>query len=297
MAYYYREGGDMFCRKCGQPLQDGAVFCPYCGSRSAQADSAGNPGGGYDGAGRGAQMNGPGNYVEQQGQPDGGSYNSNPAGPYTNGPGYGPGYGGAQTNQGFYQPGGAQTSGNGAQMAAGGLQMAAGGAGIAGQAVRTAGRAAKTALWLKFLPLIAAALIAIAVMLYILFFKAGKPEDTIQKMEDALNKLDQKELLECFDDQTQGLYSGMLGVGGDLLGFDLGALSDLASGLGGYMSAAGLTPQFDLTVVDVEYTGDDTCIVTVDFEYTYQGQSDASTEVLPMIKDGREWVVSAAGLQ
>lgn len=320
----------MFCRKCGRPLQDGAVFCPYCGSRYAQADSAGNPGGGYDGGSRGAQMNGPENYAGQpggqqyyqqgqpgqpwgrqyyqqgqpgsqqyyqQGQPGGGAYNSNPAGPYTNGSGYGPGYGGGQMNQGFYQPGGAQMFGNGAQTAAGGLQMAASGAGMAGQMARGAGKAAKTALWLKLLPLIAAALVAIAVMLYMMFFKVGKPEDTIQKMEDALNKLDQKALLECFDDQTQGLYSGMLGVGGDLIGFDLGAFSDLASGLGGYMSAAGLTPQFDLTVVDVEYTGDDTCIVTVDFAFTYQGESDTSTEVLPMVKDGREWVVSAAGLQ
>ena len=140
-------------------------------------------------------------------------------------------------------------------------------------------------------------LIAIAAMLYFMFFKSGTPEDTVQKMEDALNRLDQQELLECFDEQTQGLYSGMLGVGGDLLGFDLGALSDLASGLGGYMSAAGLTPQFDLTVVDVQYTGDDTCLVTIEFAVTYQGTSDLDTETLPMIKDGRDWVISAAGLQ
>ena len=212
------------------------------------------------------------------------SYNS--GGSYMSGPGYGAG----PANQGFYPSGGAHMMGSGMQMAAGGAQMA-------GRAVRGAGKAAGSAIRLKLTLLIAAALIAIAVMLYLLFFKAGTPEDTVQKMEDALNRMDQQALLECFDEQSQGIYSGLLGVGGELLNFDLGALSDLASGLGGYMSAAGLTPQFDLTVVDVEYTGDDTCLVTVDFAVTYQGTSDTDTQVLPMVKDGRDWVVSAAGLQ
>lgn len=283
----------MFCRKCGRPLQDGAVFCAYCGSRAVQSDGAPQPDGGYgdardvrsDGSGTYAQQPGNGHFY-QPGTPGSEQYNYNSGGAYMSGPGYGAG----QANQGFYQQGGAQMMGNGMQMAAGGAQMA-------GRAVRGAGKAAGSAIRLKLTLLIAAALIAIAVMLYLLFFKAGTPEDTIQKMEDALNHMDQQALLECFDEQSQGIYSGLLGVGGELLDFDLGALSDLASGLGGYMSAAGLTPQFDLTVVDVEYTGDDTCLVTVDFAVTYQGTSETDTEVLPMVKDGRDWVVSAAGLQ
>lgn len=283
----------MFCRKCGRPLQDGAVFCAYCGSRLIQPNMGSQPGDGYSTSGQNMGMTGNGNYVQQPGSGQfyrpgapGESYQYNPGGPYAGTPGYGSG----RMNQGFYQPGGVQMAGNG-------MQAAAGGAGIAAQAVRGAGKAAKTALWLKLLPVIAAALVAIAAMLYFMFFKPGTPEDTIQKMEDALNKMDQQALLECFDEQSQGIYSGLLGVGGDLLGFDLGALSDLASGLGGYMSAAGLTPQFDLTVMDVEYTGDDTCIVTVDMAVTYQGTSDSGTEQLPMVKDGREWVISASGLQ
>ena len=63
--------------------------------------------------------------------------------------------------------------------------------------------------------LIAAALTAIAVILYFVFLKSGTPEDTIEKMEHALNNLDQEELLECFDNQIQGLYSGALSVGGE----------------------------------------------------------------------------------
>ena len=284
----------MFCRKCGRQLRDGSVFCAYCGSRTVQSDGAPQTGSGYENAGN-VHTNGPGNYAQQPGnghfyQPGAlgceqhNSYNS--GGSYMSGPGYGAG----PANQGFYPSGGAHMMGSGMQMAAGGAQMA-------GRAVRGAGKAAGSAIRLKLTLLIAAALIAIAVMLYLLFFKAGTPEDTVQKMEDALNRMDQQALLECFDEQSQGIYSGLLGVGGELLNFDLGALSDLASGLGGYMSAAGLTPQFDLTVVDVEYTGDDTCLVTVDFAVTYQGTSDTDTQVLPMVKDGRDWVVSAAGLQ
>ena len=284
----------MFCRKCGRQLRDGSVFCAYCGSRTVQSDGAPQTGSGYENAGN-VHTNGPGNYAQQPGNghfyqpgaPGSEQHNSyNSGGSYMSGPGYGAG----PANQGFYPSGGAHMMGSGMQMAAGGAQMA-------GRAVRGAGKAAGSAIRLKLTLLIAAALIAIAVMLYLLFFKAGTPEDTVQKMEDALNRMDQQALLECFDEQSQGIYSGLLGVGGELLNFDLGALSDLASGLGGYMSAAGLTPQFDLTVVDVEYTGDDTCLVTVDFAVTYQGTSDPDTQVLPMVKDGRDWVVSAAGLQ
>lgn len=284
----------MFCRKCGRQLRDGSVFCAYCGSRTVQSDGAPQTGSGYENAGN-VHTNGPGNYAQQPGNghfyqpgaPGSEQHNSyNSGGSYMSGPGYGAG----PANQGFYPSGGAHMMGSGMQMAAGGAQMA-------GRAVRGAGKAAGSAIRLKLTLLIAAALIAIAVMLYLLFFKAGTPEDTVQKMEDALNRMDQQALLECFDEQSQGIYSGLLGVGGELLNFDLGALSDLASGLGGYMSAAGLTPQFDLTVVDIEYTGDDTCLVTVDFAVTYQGTSDTDTQVLPMVKDGRDWVVSAAGLQ
>lgn len=284
----------MFCRKCGRQLRDGSVFCAYCGSRTVQSDGAPQTGSGYENAGN-VHTNGPGNYAQQPGNghfyqpgaPGSEQHNSyNSGGSYMSGPGYGAG----PANQGFYPSGGAHMMESGMQMAAGGAQMA-------GRAVRGAGKAAGSAIRLKLTLLIAATLIAIAVMLYLLFFKAGTPEDTVQKMEDALNRMDQQALLECFDEQSQGIYSGLLGVGGELLNFDLGALSDLASGLGGYMSAAGLTPQFDLTVVDVEYTGDDTCLVTVDFAVTYQGTSDTDTQVLPMVKDGRDWVVSAAGLQ
>lgn len=194
-----------------------------------------------------------------------------------------------------------QPMGSGAQPVNGNFNGIPGGGGVvrgaadfsqraAGAGVRAAGKAAR----LKLLALIAVALIAIATILYVAFLKPGTPEDTIEKMEHALNNLDQDELLECFDNQIQDMYSGALSIGGDLAGIDLGGLSDLASGLGGFMSAAGLTPQFDLQIVEIEYSDKNNCLAEVNFVMVYQGETQSETQYLPMTKEGREWVVSAS---
>lgn len=175
-------------------------------------------------------------------------------------------------------------------------EMGRQGARAAGAAVRGGSRAAKSALSIKLLAIIAAALIVIIAILYFLFFSSGTPEDTIEKLEAAMNDMDQEALLECFDGQMNDLYSGILGVGGELTGIDLGAFSDLASGLGGFMSAAGLTPTVEMDIIDITYTSDDSCIVTVDCTQTYMGETSTETMTLPMVKDGREWLISVSGL-
>ena len=166
----------------------------------------------------------------------------------------------------------------------------------AGAAVRGGRKAAQSAITIKLLAIIAVVLIVIAGLLYFFFFSSKKPEDTVEKLEKAMNELDQDALLECFDGQMNDLYSGMLGIGGELTGIDLGSWADLASGLGGIMSAAGLSPQVELTVIAVEYTGSDSCVVTVDFKMTYMGEVSSETQYLPMVKEGREWLISMSGL-
>lgn len=168
---------------------------------------------------------------------------------------------------------------------------------MAGGAVRGGAKAAREASKIRMLAIIAAVLIAIAAMLYFLFFQAGTPEDTVAKMEDALNHMDQEALLECFDGQTQQMYSGALGLTESFSGLPLGDFSDLAAGLGGFMAGAGLTPKFTLTVLDVEYSDSDNCMVTVDFNMRFQGETEQETQMLPMKKDGRDWVISAAAMQ
>lgn len=149
---------------------------------------------------------------------------------------------------------------------------------------------------IKLLSIIAVALVAICVMLYVMFFQVGKPEDTIAKLEGALNDMNQTEVLECFDDQTQSLYSGTISVAGSLSGLPISGLADLANGLGGIMAGSGLTPQYKLNVTNVEYKSSDTCVVTVDFHISFQGQEQSETQDLPMKKDGRQWVISISSL-
>lgn len=193
---------------------------------------------------------------------------------------------GCQTNMaGNVVSGGAQIAGN---VVRGGAQIAAGGV-----------KAAKRIATGKLLAIIAAALVVIVGILYVVFLKSGKPEDTVAKLEEALNNLDQKAVLECFDGQTQDMYSGLLSVGGDLVGIDLEGLSDLASGMGGIMAGMGLMPEFTIEILDVSYEGKDTCYVSVAMYMEYMGETETEETVLPMMKEGREWKISmkaAAGL-
>ena len=88
------------------------------------------------------------------------------------------------------------------------------------------GCAAHQAARTRLIAIGAAALCVIAVMVFVLFFKSDKPEDTVARMEKALNNMDIDALIDCFDGQAQDMYSGALGVGSQLTGADLGAWSD-----------------------------------------------------------------------
>ena len=53
------------------------------------------------------------------------------------------------------------------------------------------------------------------------------PEDTLKKFEKAYNNLDFDTLLECIDPASAKALEAMTQLGGDLIGFDLGAILDL----------------------------------------------------------------------
>lgn len=171
---------------------------------------------------------------------------------------------------------------------------AAGAAYRAGKGAVRAGGKARLYGMLSFLTVL---VLLLVVMVYNLFIKSGKPEDTIADLEEAINKLDTEAMLECFDEQTQSLYSGSLGLAESISGIDLGSLAELGSGLGGLMAGTGLTPQVSLVVIDVEYSDNETCMVTVDMTMTYQGESQSQNQQLPMKKDGRKWVISVGSLE
>ena len=164
---------------------------------------------------------------------------------------------------------------------------------ITREAVHTAGRAKRTAL----LSLLVVGVFAILAVLYVLFIKTGTPEDTIAKLEKALNNLDQNAVLECFDEQANSLYSGALGVGEALSDLPLGDLADLASGLSGFLSAAGLTPDISIDIEDISYASDKkSCVVYVELTMEYMDEREKEEIALPMVLTGREWLISTSAL-
>lgn len=161
---------------------------------------------------------------------------------------------------------------------------------------RAAAHTAKTAGMYKLISILTVLALLLAVLFYNQFIRSKKPEDTVAELEKALNTLDTEAMLDCFDKQTQDLYSGGLGVAGSLLDFDLNALSDLTSGLGGIMASAGLTPEFTMHVSNVDYPTKNTCMVTVDMTVSYEGATESETIQLPMKKADRKWLISLGAL-
>ncbi len=141
----------MFCHNCGRQVPGGNRFCQYCGS-PVQQMNGGNPQQNYS-AGQNA---------------------GNPGGAGTSA-----GYGGAgQGNTGYNGAGGAPVYkipeyGNLGYGRPGGM----------GRAVHQAART-------RLIAIGAAALCLIAVMVFVLFFQSDKPEDTVARMEKALNNME-----------------------------------------------------------------------------------------------------------
>ena len=239
----------MFCHFCGKQIPDGDRFCQHCGS-PVQQMNGGNP----------QQSYGAGQNVGNQ-----------------SGTGGSAGYGGAgQGNMGYGNVGYSVPGYHIPEY----RNSSYGHPGGMGRAVHQAART-------RLIAIGAAALCLIAVMVFVLFFRSDKPEDTVARMEKALNNMDMDALIDCFDEQTQDMYSGALGVGSQLTGADLGAWADLANGFGGFMAGAGLTPEYELEITDIQYEGSDTCAVYVNFYMSYQGEQSTEEIVLPMAKAGR----------
>lgn len=163
----------------------------------------------------------------------------------------------------------------------------------AGGVVREANKAKRNML----LALLVVGVFAIFFLLYNVFLKTGTPEDTIAKLEKGMNNLDQEMVLECFDDQMNSLYSGSLGLLDSLSGLPVSDFADMASGLGGLMSATGLSPSITIEVHDITYSGDkDSCLAYVTIYVEYMGESEAEDMELPMVLNDREWLISMSDI-
>ena len=88
------------------------------------------------------------------------------------------------------------------------------------------------------------------------------------------------------------------GVGEALSDLQLGDLADLASGLSGFLSAAGLTPDISIDIEDISYASDkESCVVYVELTMEYMGEKEKEEIALPMVLTGREWLISTSALE
>ena len=141
----------------------------------------------------------------------------------------------------------------------------------------------------KLFILIGSIAAAVVVILLLVIFLGGgggstaTPEGTIKKLERAMNNLNIKEMLECFDSEAQQLY------GGESLDFK------------SYADAFGLRYEIRLTPVHTEYymeSGREYADVTVDMYYTVTafGERDSSsiTEDLTLVKENGQWKIPSS---
>ena len=262
----------MYCANCGKELPPQCKFCTRCGTQTARPENNSHSQENTLSQGRPYQNQQfpdmP--FQNQQFQNSNPQYSNSPfqdSNPGSNGFSQKPNY----QNQPYQNQ---QFQNNNTGNAAFADAAARGASNIAHEAVHTAGRTKRTAL----LSLLVVGVFAILAVLYVLFIKTGTPEDT--------------------DEQANSLYSGALGVGEALSDLPLGDLADLASGLSGFLSAAGLTPDISIDIEDINYASDkESCVVYVELTMEYMGEKEKEEIALPMVLTGREWLISTSALE
>lgn len=125
----------------------------------------------------------------------------------------------------------------------------------------------------------------------------GTPEDTVKKLEHAINNFDQEELLSCFDSSMNQMYDGMLGLSEFMTGLPLEALTDIGGGLMPLMKEFGFDVHYRMEIRDVLYAEDgQSCLVTVYVVSSGFGSSTTEEQQLPMHLVDREWLISFEGV-
>lgn len=123
----------------------------------------------------------------------------------------------------------------------------------------------------------------------------AKPEDTIYKMEEAINAYDMEALVECFEPSVQKVYAGALEVGSSFLGMDVGTLVDAASGIadlfGVEIMEDGL-PTVDIVINSQEEISGEEVKMNLTFTVNYAGESESETMDVTLVLIKGKWYVS-----
>ncbi len=113
------------------------------------------------------------------------------------------------------------------------------------------------------------------------------PSDTLQRLEESLDALDIDSAVDCFDQQSRETVEKLLS-------------EDLLQGMSGLVGFFSDAVDFKLEPVDLDYTDDTHCTVTVDGEYEINlfgyEQSGAERIELPMVYENGEWFLTGTSL-
>lgn len=121
------------------------------------------------------------------------------------------------------------------------------------------------------------------------------PEDTIYKLEDAINEYDMQTALECFEPSVQKIYSGALEVGSSLLGMDIETVLDTVGGIADMFGVELLEedmPTIDIEIVSQEEISDEEVKMNLDFTITYAGESETENIDVTLVLIKGEWYIS-----
>lgn len=118
-----------------------------------------------------------------------------------------------------------------------------------------------------------------------------KPEDTIRKMERALNNLDMEELIECYEPQVQKMYNEIFKFDENLIGMDIGSL------LGGFTNIYGNEfglemPEITISIDSQDYISSDQVKMGLTIHYQNSTMSDEVIDI-NLIRIDDIWYISS----
>jgi hypothetical protein len=126
------------------------------------------------------------------------------------------------------------------------------------------------------------------------------PEDTIAKLENAIQNTDVTEVLDCFEPHVAGGLKAAMGIAGGLFDVDGEAIFEMIPLM---LDIAELSDEefadnmemfqaVNMEVLNVEYNADGD-EADVEVEFSLEGvASDTMVDVIPMVRTDGEWYVS-----
>ena len=121
------------------------------------------------------------------------------------------------------------------------------------------------------------------------------PEDTIYKLEAAMNEYDIQTALECFEPSVQKIYAGVLEVGSSFLGLDIGTVLDAAGGIADLFGVELLEdgmPTVDIEIVSQEEISDEEVKMNLAVTISYAGESETENMDVTLVLIKGEWYIS-----